>query len=321
MKLEVGNSKNLAFPQSAVALIVFRRPETTRKVLDKVVESGVPRLYVIADGPRASVMNETQQTQEVRRLFDGLDSSIEVTRIYAEENLGLRKRVLSGLDKVFSQEERLIILEDDCLPSADFFRFCDEALERYADEPRVAMVSGNNFATRSATEAEAYFTNRANIWGWASWADQWRDFRSAQDDEEFQHKRRDSFRKLRGELERRNFKRLLDDSESLDSWAVDFAAHILTAEKFSLTPPSNLVRNIGFGESSTHTRFESWVDDIETWNIDIPIAWPTKIELDEDRVGAEARARFARLILFPIRHPFRAFERIFRYVKLILTRA
>lgn len=307
-------------PRAAVALIVFRRPGLTKRVLEKILEAGVSRLYVIADGPRASVAHETQQTIEVRRLFEGLDSSIEVIRIYAKENLGLRKRVLSGLDEVFSNEDRAIILEDDCLPSTDFFRFCDEALERYGNEPRVALISGNNFATKATNRAEAYFTNRANIWGWASWADQWQGFRQAQKEEEFHLTRQESFRKLRGRIERRNFKKLLEESENLDSWAVDFAAHILMEEKLSLTPPANLVRNIGFGESSTHTRFESWVDEIQAENIDVPVTWPERVELNEAKVVSEARARFARLVMFPLAHPLVSLKRVLRYAKLSLRR-
>ena len=48
--------------------------------------------------------------------------------------MGCKKRISSGLDWVFNQVERAIILEDDCKPAESFFRFCDELLELYKDD-------------------------------------------------------------------------------------------------------------------------------------------------------------------------------------------
>ena len=40
---------------------------------------------------------------------------------YADENLGCRKRISSGISWVFSETEEAIILEDDCIPDLAFF--------------------------------------------------------------------------------------------------------------------------------------------------------------------------------------------------------
>lgn len=48
------------------------------------------------------------------------DWSCDVQTRFASANLGCTKRVVSGLDWVFENAERCIIIEDDCLPSPDF---------------------------------------------------------------------------------------------------------------------------------------------------------------------------------------------------------
>lgn len=54
-------------------------------------------------------------------------------------------RQYTGFSWVFEKEEQAIILEDDCIPNLDFFRYCDEMLEKYKDDERVMMVSGSNY--------------------------------------------------------------------------------------------------------------------------------------------------------------------------------
>ncbi len=104
-----------------VAMIVFRRPDLAKEVLKSVRSAGIRKLYVIGDGPREHVPEDLASVQETRDLFENLDWDCEVTRIYSDVNLGLRTRVLTGLDEVFRTESRAIILEDDCVPHIDFF--------------------------------------------------------------------------------------------------------------------------------------------------------------------------------------------------------
>ena len=43
--------------------------------------------------------------------------------IYSKKNLGLKKRIISGLNEVFKENKNAIVLEEDCLPHEDFFFF------------------------------------------------------------------------------------------------------------------------------------------------------------------------------------------------------
>ena len=94
--------------------------------------------------------------------------------MYSDTNLGCAKRVQTGLDYVFENEEMAIILEDDTLPDPSFFNFCEELLERYKHDKRVAHISGCNLHSNAVNFKESYcFSSIVNIWGWATWKRAW----------------------------------------------------------------------------------------------------------------------------------------------------
>ena len=75
-----------------------------------------------------------------------------------------------------------IILEDDCLPSADFFRFTTELLDRYADKKSVGLISGSSrLRGRSVSDSSYDFSADVRIWGWATWARTWQSFSGSGD--------------------------------------------------------------------------------------------------------------------------------------------
>jgi hypothetical protein len=78
------------------------------------------------------------------------------------------------LDWFFEHEEAGIILEDDCLPHPDFWRFCSELLDKYADDDRVFMISGDNFQEGKRVSDDSYYVSAlTHIWGWAAWRRSW----------------------------------------------------------------------------------------------------------------------------------------------------
>ena len=149
-----------------VAFIIFNRPDTTKRVFAEIAKARPPKLLVIADGPRADHPADVEKCAAVRAIIDGVDWDCEVLKNYSDVNLGCKRRVSSGLDWVFDTVEEAIILEDDCLPHPTFFRFCEEMLEKYRDDKRIAMISGDNLQFgRKRTGYSYYFSRYPHIWG------------------------------------------------------------------------------------------------------------------------------------------------------------
>lgn len=305
---------NSQIKTAPVAVIIYRRPELTERVLSRIFEAGPTKLFVIADGPK-DLPNEQKMVQATRAVVETFPWSCEVTRIYSEKNLGLRDRVLSGLDVVFGTESSAIILEDDCLPSASFFRFASEALANYEQDPRISLISGSN-PNGSARQAKVWLSYHSPIWGWATWRRQWTAFRNSSNGQKWSADETDRILEtFSSHLGRRRFARFMEISQNVDSWAIEFAAFNRLRRQFSLVSRENLVENIGFGRDSTHTKFESFVDQAPAQEI-TDLSFPEVIDYDPTNDRQMDRNRYRKWITYPLHHPLDSVARILRFLRL-----
>ena len=131
--------------QTPVLMLVFNRPEITRRVFDVLREVRPKKLFISADGPRATIPDDKKKCAETRKIFENIDWECEVYTHFSDRNLGCLNAVSAGINWFFSRVNEGIILEDDCLPDTSFFPFCEEMLERYRDDTRIMHINGNNF--------------------------------------------------------------------------------------------------------------------------------------------------------------------------------
>ena len=119
-----------------VVLIVYKRTETTRRVFEVIRKVRPSKFYLVADGPKN--ISQKKICDEVISIVEkGIDWDCNYFKIQSDVNLGLARRVQTGLDEVFSMEKQAIILEDDTLPDPSFFKFCEELLNKYKNNERV----------------------------------------------------------------------------------------------------------------------------------------------------------------------------------------
>lgn len=238
-------------------LIIFNRPKLTQTVFDAIARVRPTRLLIVADGPRRDRPNDAELCQEARRVVDQVTWDCEVSVDFARENLGCQERVISGLNWAFSLVSEAIILEDDCVPDLSFFPFCEQMLERYKNDPRIGMISGNNFVQRKLkTEYSYFFSQMTHIWGWATWRHSWQ--------------RYDRHLTRWPEIKRACLlSEVFDDpkvvaywTERFDemysgtgpnTWDYQWAYTNLVNHSLSIVPRVNLITNIGFGPDATHT--------------------------------------------------------------------
>ncbi|MDA8387627.1 MAG: hypothetical protein M0Z58_03045 [Nitrospiraceae bacterium] len=160
-----------------MVFFIFKRPDVTEKVFAEIAGAKPPKLFVVADGPGKDRPGEAKACAAARAIIDRVDWDCEVRTNYSDINMGGPRRIPNGMDWVFDSVEEAIILEDDCLPHPSFFRFCEELLQRYRDDERIAVISGNNFQFGRKRTAYSYYFSRYNhIWGWATWRRAWKNY-------------------------------------------------------------------------------------------------------------------------------------------------
>jgi len=160
-----------------VLLIGFNRPDTMQQVFNAVRHAKPRKLYYAVDGPRKG-KNEEELVQQVRNIVKQVDWPCELYTLIRENNVGCGFGPANAITWAFENEDRLIVLEDDCVPSQSFFRFCDEMLERYKDDTRVNIISGRSHwhGSHFFNKYDYVFTHYAHTWGWATWKRAWSQF-------------------------------------------------------------------------------------------------------------------------------------------------
>ena len=266
-----------------VVFVIFNRPDTTSQVFECIRKARPSQLLIIADGPRADRPREDESCAATRKIVEQVDWPCEVMHEYSDINLGCRKRLASGLNWVFSMVEDAIVLEDDCLPHPTFFRFCEEMLERYRHDERIAHISGVNFQFGQRRTAQSYYFSRyTHIWGWASWRRAWQHY---DPDMNTWPSVRDGkwLRDMLGDQRlvdywSKIFERVYDGD--IDTWDYQWLLACWLQNGLSIIPAENLVTNIGFGVDSTHTTENNPTANIPSKELAFPLCSPPFIIRD-----------------------------------------
>lgn len=239
-----------------IAVIVFNRPDATARLLRRLAAVRPRRVFVIRDGVRVGIQGEEQRVAAVTDMFNRLPWSCQVVRQLSDVNLGCRLRITTGLDWLFSQVSRAMILEDDCLPSASFFPYSEELLERYRDDDRVGSVCGMTHDETGYSVGSSYrFSRYCFVWGWATWRRAWDkndpDMRPL-DDGKIDTILRDVFPSLRARLYWKIVLKRCKEGR-IDTWDYPWLLSCWNQGMVHVVPRVSLVENIGMGPESTHT--------------------------------------------------------------------
>jgi hypothetical protein len=236
-----------------VVFFLFNRPEPTAQAFARIAEVKPTQLFVVADAPRPNHPTDAANCAAARAVVEAIDWDCDVHHNYADSNMGCRRRIASGLDWVFDQVEEAIVIEDDILADPSFFRFAHAMLEHHRDDERVMQISGYNPVPSRPYPYSYYYSYWGFIWGWATWRRAWQRYydvdmklwSSTLHQELANHPALN--KRILGLFEKTH-------AGQVDTWDYQwFFARILQSG-LNVIPTRNLIRNIGFGDTATHTK-------------------------------------------------------------------
>lgn len=238
-----------------VLFLIFNRPDTTKQVFEKIREIQPKYLYVAADGPRTNKEGEKELCAATRNIvLENIDWDCEVKTLLREENLGCGKAVSSAITWFFENVPQGIILEDDILTDFSFFNFCEELLDYYKSDEQVFSITGSNFQDgKKRGNSSYYFSRYSYVWGWATWKRAWEkyDFEMSQL-QNFKVKNKIS--KIFDDKQEQDFWiKQFENAKSIDTWDYQWTFALWDNNGITITPNTNLTKNIGFGPDATHT--------------------------------------------------------------------
>ena len=266
--------------ETPILFIIINRPDTAEKVFNEIKKIKPKKLFVSADGPRENKPGEKEKCLATRKIIDQVDWECEVYKKYSDVNLGCKLGVSSGIDWFFKNVEQGIILEDDCLPAQSFFKFCEELLEKYKNNDKIMMISGDNFQNgRQRGDGSYYFSKFSHIWGWATWRRAWEHY--SVNMEGYPKFKQD--KKINAiwnkKYIRKYWTNIFDQvyENKIDTWDYQWAFSIWKMDGLCVIPNYNLISNIGFRDDATHTKSANKLANQKIQSMDI-IKHPFKIE-------------------------------------------
>ena len=235
-------------------------------------------LIVFCDGPRPGDEINVNNVINYLHSVSGFKSLKIIKR---EFNYGLSKSILYGLDEVFIDYDRAIIIEDDLILHEQFLNFMELALSKYQNSNRICSISGYGVGKISPT---LYFMRGADCWGWGTWRRSWLDFER---DSDVLIKIINKDKEIKKEFINRSsgvfYGMLLDQAQGrIDSWAIRWLASNFLNGKLTLYPPKSLVENIGCDGTGTHNSSSSSSIKGVTYNTlnqDFPLSEDENLEI------------------------------------------
>jgi hypothetical protein len=274
-----------------VLVAVYDRPDHLKRCLAALAACDGARdttVHIVSDKEKDT--SRAAAVAAVRDVIREARGFREVVPILRERNLGFPDSIDTARDLILEEHGRLIALEDDVLASRGFLRYMNEALEVYADNPKIHRVCAWSWAATPEDPRRHYFLRAFSAWGTGMWRHKWVNA--------------DSFRKTAEEF--RNSWALLRKTNDIMPHALDFLHRIAVQGRFvgdvsialecikhdlyCVFPARSLVENIGHDGSGLHCTHAGWVDSQETWQN----PWPglDQIPIEELECHREASVRF-----------------------------
>lgn len=251
-------------PTTPVLVVGFNRPELLKLTLRAISACRIDRILVALDGPRAGRQADIEKVAECQSVVESLELAVPIETRFRSTNLGVRRAVVDAVDWAVSKYGRVIVIEDDAVPSQAAFDFAITMLDRYQNDSSIGHISLYNVVPEDVIQdpASAYRISRfPESYAWATWERAWRHY-----DDELRWGRAVSLSGLRditgsfsGAIKwRMNFRDAA--AERLDTWAYRWIASLWEQRMRCISPNANLVSYIG-QEGGTHTkRRQRWLE-------------------------------------------------------------
>jgi len=292
-----------------ILLVLFNRPQKTKKLFEVLRRIKPEILYVSMDGPRNNVETDGVKCEKIRKLVAEIDWAKNIQLLDHNKNLGCHLAPRKAIEWFFKENEAGIILEDDCIPHPDFFPFCTEMLSKYKNDNRIFTINGSNLGYHTDSKYSYSFCRFMNMTGWATWSrtsdsidyylDAWKKNRS---------KSFFLYTKLRNHifdldinwfLYWRNIFNKTVECHTVNWWDYHWIFNQVNSRKLSVVPKVNLVTNIGFDEEGTHTKStEDPAANIKTESLTFPLVHPKRIKINyeyEEKIAKPKWALYNRL--------------------------
>jgi hypothetical protein len=288
-----------------VLFLIFNREATALQSLESIKNYNPQKLYIAADGPRKEKTGESLICEHTRNaVLQALNWDCEIKMLFRDHNLGCANAIYGAITWFFENEEYGIIIEDDCLIHADFYRLCEQLLPFYKNEEKIMLITAQNNTPNLKLANQIVFTNISWIWGWASWRRAWAkmDMNMRQWPRYKSRRLISNYGILYGIYKYYRWNKYYANIQQANTWDSQWNFSVLANQGLCLSSNVNLSKNIGIELGGAH--YQSGDKDIFAHipfgSVSWPLELPNKLELTKEKLSVE-RKEFIRVRLLGLK--------------------
>ena len=152
-----------SFTEPGILVIAHSRPSHLAAVLESLSRQNATRFVHLSIDGHQSKQRYVRPVTECKQIAAQYP---EISLTALNGNLGIDKLILHALTGLCSRFEEIIVIEDDCFPTANAIVTFRSALAGIRDLPEMFSVYGHPFLVPDEND----FFPRFQGWGWATWS-------------------------------------------------------------------------------------------------------------------------------------------------------
>lgn len=240
-----------------ILLIIYKREDCASQVIEAISKIRPKYLYISQDGPRNN--EDKKKVMKTRKAVLGsIDWECDLKTHFYRTNLGVMNHPIKALDWFLGENTYGIYLEDDTLPSLDFFYFQAAMLKRYEKNNRIYMINGVNLFSKEVVPdyPYSYYLSRVFCgWGFGLYRRSWKLYDPGiKDFFKVKNKRRykEYFVNTRYRYYAESFFLAIVKGRLKSTFTFQMLFNAAKQDMFFVYPSKNLVRNIGFNKNGSN---------------------------------------------------------------------
>ncbi len=238
-----------------IVLFVYNRLHHTRQTIEALQKNTLAQdseLFIFSDGYKDDVGKP--KVLEVRKYIASVTGFKKISIIEKQHNEGLSASVIAGVSEVLQTSDRVIVLEDDLITSADFLVYMNQALSFYQNNLMIYSISCYTFPSPHLKEVkeDVFLYPRPASWGWATWSNRWEKADWSMNDFTMFSQDKTAIRKFLQGGEDMYMMLLKQQKGLIQSWAIRWAYVHFKENAYSVYLKKSKVRSIGTDNSGTN---------------------------------------------------------------------
>ena len=245
-----------------VLITFFNRPAILEQLFIAISKRNDIQIFFACDGPRNEI--DKSKIEDcwilVEKYFGKVPSS---RRLERNANLGCKNAMKQNIDWFLDLNAFGLILEDDCIPNNDFFKYLGQALLNFENSKNLMCLAGTDYVPYKFNNSQGLYRESIfpMVWGWATWAKKWKYYElEIHDYEETVALAANRLFGTKSTLKKFYFENSFSmrfhevNRGIIDTWDYSLLASMWRNDLKSLQINANLIINSGFTLDATHTK-------------------------------------------------------------------